>query len=966
MILAARAQGWEAGTALVQRVPTLNGTVEGSIQQMSAESITLNGGARLTGDLLLPGTPTLRLNGNPTYSGTLDGAGASTPTTHRLTLNGNATLGRLVRRTDAVALPTVSSPLAPTGTRNVSLNNAAGTPGDFATLKNLTLNGNAGAITVPPGSYGDFTANGSNRFVLGVAGATVPAVYHFQKLTLNGSSRLDLAGPVIVTLAGSLTANGSLGTAMHPAWLTLHLATGSLTLNGNVTLHGYVTAPAGTVTINGNTQLIGGLIADRLTVNGNGLLRLLAATPPNQPPTVALTAPANGTTLTLPVSLTLTATASDPDGTIATVEFYSGATKLGEATTTSTPNTFTLPFLFPQAGAYSLTARATDNAGATTTSAAVTLMVNPASAVVPVITPAGTDFVRSTAAPGSLSFQITATGPITLVELYRGATNVADTTTPTAANIFTLPLPSSAPGTFIYTARAYTANASAVSAAVTLTLLPPLPYLTDFESGAGYTLGSLQGQRGWLVERGTAQIIAPDASAGTQSAHLDPSAPPALLSQDFFPITSEPVQFFDFFARPVAAAAPTATFTVEGAQFGFLLSAGQGRLQVFRPDQAGGGAWTPTPFTAPLTTSQRTTHWVRLTARLDFARQTWDLYGDARLVAADAPLPPPARTALTFFEFLGDTTAATGLDDLLVGPDNPIFADVNRNGLDDAWELVHGLSLSNYNRDLMPADNGVTVLQAYLAGTDPQDYYQGAAPQLTLVSGDAQNAPTGQFNAAPFVVRIRNAAGAPLANAPVSFTVTTGGGQLAASPTHPTLASTLTLRTDAAGEVQAAYQQPATPGTVSTITVRAGVAQATLTSMTPAAVVLDADGNGLPDTWEQQYFGGTGTNPAADLDGDGRTHLEEFQAGTDPTDYYNGALPQLTAQQAAGALGPGGSLAMRVTNPAGAPLANAPVIFRATVGGHRLSVTPTSEPFNVVEVRTDAQGLARAYVREAN
>jgi subtilisin family serine protease len=48
---------------------------------------------------------------------------------------------------------------------------------------------------------------------------------------------------------------------------------------------------------------------------------------------------------------------------------------------------------------------------------------------------------------------------------------------------------------------------------------------------------------------------------------------------------------------------------------------------------------------------------------------------------------------------------------------------------------------------------------------------------------------------------------------------------------------------------------------------------------------VDSDGNGLPDWWEQVYFGGlTGTNPSADPDRDGATTLAEWLAGTDPTD----------------------------------------------------------------------------------
>ncbi|MFH0907483.1 MAG: right-handed parallel beta-helix repeat-containing protein [bacterium] len=49
--------------------------------------------------------------------------------------------------------------------------------------------------------------------------------------------------------------------------------------------------------------------------------------------------------------------------------------------------------------------------------------------------------------------------------------------------------------------------------------------------------------------------------------------------------------------------------------------------------------------------------------------------------------------------------------------------------------------------------------------------------------------------------------------------------------------------------------------------------------------VLDADGDGLPDAWETLYFGGaTGANAAEDNDLDGFGNLEEYLAGTDPTD----------------------------------------------------------------------------------
>jgi len=49
----------------------------------------------------------------------------------------------------------------------------------------------------------------------------------------------------------------------------------------------------------------------------------------------------------------------------------------------------------------------------------------------------------------------------------------------------------------------------------------------------------------------------------------------------------------------------------------------------------------------------------------------------------------------------------------------------------------------------------------------------------------------------------------------------------------------------------------------------------------------DTDGDGLPDSWEIQYFGSINDPRAvagADPDNDGFTNLQEFYAGTSPTD----------------------------------------------------------------------------------
>uniref|UniRef100_UPI00260A929F Ig-like domain-containing protein n=1 Tax=uncultured Pontibacter sp. TaxID=453356 RepID=UPI00260A929F len=106
----------------------------------------------------------------------------------------------------------------------------------------------------------------------------------------------------------------------------------------------------------------------------------------NKAPSITITAPTAGAKFTAGNAIALTANASDADGTVAKVEFFSGSTKLGEAVKAP----FTYNWTNAAAGSYSLTAKATDNKGATKTSAVVTITVSAAAtATTPPANPGG-------------------------------------------------------------------------------------------------------------------------------------------------------------------------------------------------------------------------------------------------------------------------------------------------------------------------------------------------------------------------------------------------------------------------------------------------------------------------------------------------------------------------------------------------------------------------------------------------
>ncbi|HEY9174705.1 MAG TPA: hypothetical protein VI136_20655 [Verrucomicrobiae bacterium] len=60
-------------------------------------------------------------------------------------------------------------------------------------------------------------------------------------------------------------------------------------------------------------------------------------------------------------------------------------------------------------------------------------------------------------------------------------------------------------------------------------------------------------------------------------------------------------------------------------------------------------------------------------------------------------------------------------------------------------------------------------------------------------------------------------------------------------------------------------------------------AQGSVTSA-PAALMLETDGDGLPDAWEIAWFGNLNQSPTGDYDGDGVSNGDEYLDGTNPTD----------------------------------------------------------------------------------
>ena len=294
--------------------------------------------------------------------------------------------------------------------------------------------------------------------------------------------------------------------------------------------------------------------------------------------------------------------------------------------------------------------------------------------------------------------------------------------------------------------------------------------------------------------------------------------------------------------------------------------------------------------------------------------------------------------------------------------------DGDGDGLPDQWEQQYFSDLVQGATD-DPDGDGDDNLAEYNAGTDPSDYYNGVLPALSIASGNNQSGDTNTYLANALVVTVADASSSSQVNAPVEFSITAGTAQLAEDSAGTGLGTTVTVKSDAQGEASAYVLLGSVAGETIAITAKATSGTQSTTVSFEATVTPDSDGDGLPDPWEQQYFSDLAQGAADDPDGDGTDNLGEYNAGTDPSDYYNAVLPALSIASGNNQSGDADTyltdaLAVTVTDAGdSSSLDNAPVEFSITTGSAQLAEDSAGTGLGAtLTVKSDAQGEASVYV----
>ena len=416
----------------------------------------------------------------------------------------------------------------PTGATTTLTAAATSPDGTVATVQFLA-NGRviANATTSPytatwtpntPGTYAvvaQVTDNSGNVATSAVVSVSVVAARPpVVNLTAPSTGTVLPAG---VTIGLAATATSPDGTVASVQFLANGRSVGSVATAPYTTT--WTPSTAGTYTVIAQATDNSGNVAASPAV----IVSVLA----NQAPIVSIAAPTNGSVITAGSGVTLNASASDPDGTIASVQFLINGVAFGAPITTLTSGTYRTQWTPAAAGVYTITATAADNSGAASSTSATVLAVSAASG--------GGDTVYT----GSL-FGIGENGKFSVISISGKSAAFIGYSTVGAGQVYYYPsIPVNASGGFTLTdssGRVLLAGAVSSTGATITTLngaSTTLIGITAFSSGvpvaAGYYTGSLAGKPASQVAAivgndGSIMLYATDGTASTAGAGAVDSA----------------------------------------------------------------------------------------------------------------------------------------------------------------------------------------------------------------------------------------------------------------------------------------------------------------------------------------------------------------------------------------------------------------------------------------------------------
>ena len=226
-----------------------------------------------------------------------------------------------------------------------------------------------------------------------------------------------------------------------------------------------------------------------------------------------------------------------------------------------------------------------------------------------------------------------------------------------------------------------------------------IPERVRFETWENYAVDSDLTELGWTVAGGVS-ITSADQAKHSQSLVVEASGEATIPFRE----NESATVFVDAYYRPGVAETPF--LIADTAAIGFVADgADAGVVAVWA-----NSAWLLTECRIPVDAAGHSKIWLRITARIDFLRERWDLYGNKRLLAADLPLSGAAQS-LRELTFAGPVC----VDELYVTGKNPMFDDADSDGMHDAYELAKGLDPGSHDRERDVNFDGMSNIADYAA-----------------------------------------------------------------------------------------------------------------------------------------------------------------------------------------------------------------------------------------------------------
>jgi hypothetical protein len=238
-----------------------------------------------------------------------------------------------------------------------------------------------------------------------------------------------------------------------------------------------------------------------------------------------------------------------------------------------------------------------------------------------------------------------------------------------------------------------------------------LPYECDFDS-PDFTPGFLQSDPDWAFDPLTLSVEITDTEAASASQSLALSGSSS-FDLDFNDLSTQSIRWIDFYLKPVFSAAnslPETITELRSAVAAFVAEGGSGQVYVIHGDGFGSGIWVSAQRPIELSNG-RAQDWLRLSYRLDYSQQPWDLFLNDQLALFDLGFLDNSFQQLQQFQLQASADQPTGLDFFYAGFSNPIAADADNDGIPDS------LDPNADDRDLDADNDGLINIHELQLGT---------------------------------------------------------------------------------------------------------------------------------------------------------------------------------------------------------------------------------------------------------